>query len=261
MKNALSIAGVDPSGGAGLIADLKVFIAHDIFAMGVVTSTTAQNTQGLFGMQLIDTAMIEDGINKIFDDIKVDVIKIGVVPSADIIRCVAKTLRNISNLPPVVLDPVMSCKNGDIWLEEDSQKTLVKELFPIAYVITPNLYEAQQILGKKLTTLDEFKDACERLYKFGAKNVYFKAGNVSGKSLDILYNGNEFELFECNRIDSNNTHGTGCSLSSAIASNLAKGDDIKTACKKAKDYITGAIKKPALIGKGCNPIDHFYKNH
>lgn len=261
MKNVLSIAGVDPSGGAGIIADLKVFIAHDVFAMGVVTATTAQNTKGLFGMQLIDTKMIEDGIKKIFDDIRVDAIKIGVVPSSEIIKCVAQTLKNIPNLPPVVLDPVMSCKNGDIWLEENSQKTLIKELFPLAYVITPNLYEAQQILQSKFHTRDDFKFACKKLIEFGSKNVYLKAGNVDGISLDLLYDGDDFVFLEEKRISSNHTHGTGCSLSSAIASNLANGSDIKEACLKAKQYITGAISHPMMIGHGCNPIDHFYKNH
>lgn len=261
MKNVLSIAGVDPSGGAGIIADLKVFIAHDVFAMGVVTATTAQNTQGLFGMQLIDTKMIEDGIKRIFDDIRVDAIKIGVVPSVEIIKTVANTLKSIPNLPPVVLDPVMSCKNGDIWLEENSQKTLVSELFPISYVITPNLYEAQQILQTKLTSEDDFKDACINLTKFDAKNIYLKAGDVNGISLDVFYDGKDFELLKTPRINSNHTHGTGCSLSSAIAANLANGESVKNACKKAKEYITGAISHPAMIGSGCNPIDHFYKNH
>lgn len=261
MKNVLSIAGVDPSGGAGIIADLKVFIAHDVFAMGVVTATTSQNTQGLFGMQLVDVTMIEDGIKRIFDDIKVDAIKIGVVPSVDIIKTVANTLKSISNLPPVVLDPVMSCKNGDIWLEENSQRTLVNELFELSYIITPNLYEAQQILQTKLHNEDDFKNACVSLSKLGPKNVYLKAGNLDGVSLDVFYDGKDFEMLKALRINSKHTHGTGCSLSSAIASNLANGNSIKDACIKAKEYITGAISHPAMIGSGCNPIDHFYKNH
>ena len=161
MKNALSIAGVDPSGGAGVLADIKVFIAHGVYAMGAITAVTAQNTKGIFGMQLVEPKLIEDQIKAIFDDIRVDVIKIGVVPSVEIIKSVAKTLREIKNLPPVVLDPVMSCKNGDIWLEGAAKDAIVEELFPLASVITPNIFEAREILKRELKGENELKEACK----------------------------------------------------------------------------------------------------
>lgn len=259
MKKALSIAGVDPSGGAGIIADLKVFIAHNVYAMGVVTAVTAQNTKGLYGFESVSTNLIKKQIEAIFDDVDVDIIKIGMTSSVEIIEIIANTLKDIKNLPKVVLDPVMSCKNGDILLESSSKFALLKELFPLAYIITPNLYEAQEILGKKLSTIDDFKNACKELLSYGCKNVYFKAGNVNGVSLDIFYDGLNFEFFEAKRLDTTSTHGTGCSLSSAIAANLANDQDLKTAVKNAKEYVFNGIKNSFHVGNGCNPIHHFYE--
>jgi len=248
MKNALSIAGVDPSGGAGVLADIKVFIAHGVYAMGAITAVTAQNTKGIFGMQLVETKLIEDQIRAIFDDIRVDVIKIGVVPSVEII-----------NLPPVVLDPVMSCKNGDIWLEGAAKDAIVEELFPLASVITPNIFEAREILKRELKGEGELKEACKELLKFGTKSVYLKCGEIDGKSLDIFYDGSEYEIFSDERIKTTATHGSGCSLSSAIASNLANGHSLKESVKNAHDYIFNAIKNAVIIGGGQNPVNHFYK--
>jgi len=248
MKNALSIAGVDPSGGAGVLADIKVFIAHGVYAMGAITAVTAQNTKGIFGMQLVEPKLIEDQIRAIFDDIRVDVIKIG-----------AKTLREIKNLPPVVLDPVMSCKNGDIWLEGAAKDAIVEELFPLASVITPNIFEAREILKRELKGEGELKEACKDLLKFGTKSVYLKCGEIEGKSLDIFYDGKEYEIFSDERIKTTATHGSGCSLSSAIASNLANGHSLKESVKNAHDYIFNAIKNAVIIGGGQNPVNHFYK--
>ena len=149
MKHVLSIAGVDPSGGAGVIADLKVFAAHGVYAMGAITALTAQNTKGIFDMRLVECDLIAKQIEAIFDDIRVDAVKIGVVPSEQIIKTVAATLRKVSNLPPVVLDPVMSCKNGDIWLEGAAKDAIVSELFPLSTVITPNKFEAREIVKRE----------------------------------------------------------------------------------------------------------------
>ena len=182
MKNALSIAGVDPSGGAGVLADIKVFIAHGVYAMGAITAVTAQNTKGIFGMQLVESKLIEDQIRAIFDDIRVDVIKIGVVPSVEIIKSVAKTLREIKNLPPVVLDPVMSCKNGDIWLEGTAKDAIVEELFPLASVITPNIFEAREILKRELKGESELKEAC-RAKGFDVKVVSGEGNELFSDSL------------------------------------------------------------------------------
>lgn len=259
MKNVLSIAGVDPSGGAGIFADMKVFIAHEVYAMGVVTATTAQNTKGIYGMELVDTKIIENAIKAIFDDIKVDAIKIGVVPSVDIIKTVANTLRNIDNLPPVVLDPVMACKNGDIWLEGEAKEYIVKELFPLATIVTPNKFEAQVILKKELKTYEDAKNASKELLEFGPKSVFLKFGEFEGNSLDIFYDENGSISLRNKRINSEDTHGSGCSLSSAMAANLANGKELRKAIIDAKEYVYDAIKNSFKIGSGCNPINHFYQ--
>lgn len=259
MKNVLSIAGIDPSGGAGLIADLKVFIAHEVYAMGVATSTTAQNTKGIFGMELISPKMISDGIKAIFDDIEVNAIKIGVVPSVEIIKEVAKTLREIKELPPIVLDPVMACKNGDIWLEGEAKEYIVKELFPLATIITPNKFEAQVILKNEIKTYEDALNSAKKLLDFGSKSVYLKFGEYGGKSLDIFYDGKEILPLNTKRIKTDDTHGSGCSLSSAIASNLANGKDLKNSVICAKNYVFDAIEKSFKIGHGFNPINHFYQ--
>ncbi|MCR4942532.1 MAG: bifunctional hydroxymethylpyrimidine kinase/phosphomethylpyrimidine kinase [Campylobacter sp.] len=260
MKTALSIAGLDPSGGAGLLADIKVFVAHGVYAMGVLTATTSQNTKGLYGMELISPEMISNGIKAIFDDIKVNAIKIGVVPSVDIIKAVADSLKALPECPEVVLDPVMSCKNGDIWLEGESKKAIVEHLFPLASIITPNRFEAKEITGISINSLDDAKKACEKLLSYGTKAVYLKAGDINGVSLDLFYDGKNFVLLdECERLETIHTHGSGCSLSSAIAANIAKGDSYIEAVKKAKNYIFKAIKNAEIIGGGCNPINHFIK--
>ncbi|NLY03985.1 MAG: bifunctional hydroxymethylpyrimidine kinase/phosphomethylpyrimidine kinase [Campylobacter sp.] len=256
MKNVLSIAGVDPSGGAGLIADLKVFIAHQTYAMGVVTATTAQNTQGIYGMELVSTDIISKGIDAIFDDIKVSAVKIGVVPSVDIIKTVTKCLENRSC--PIVLDPVMACKNGDIWLEGESKEAIVKYLFPLSTIITPNRFEAIEILNSEISTIKDGEKACQKLLKFGPKAVFLKLGDINGESVDIFCDGKELEVFKSERLKTDSTHGSGCSLSSAIAANLANGLELKDACIKAKEYIFKAIKNAPVIGKGCNPIGHFH---
>lgn len=259
MKHALSIAGIDPLGGAGIFADLKVFIAHNVYAMGVATATTAQNTKGLYALELISTDIIKKGIEALFDDVRVDVVKIGVVPSVDIIKVVANTLKeqNKNNIP-IVLDPVMSCKNGDIWLQGEAKEAIVNELFGIASIITPNKFEAQEILNTKLNTKDELVDATKELLKFGSKSVFLKGGDVNGKSTDIFYDGKELLILEETRLDTTSTHGSGCSLSSAIASNLANGLSTKESVIKAKKYVFEAIKHAFKVGQGCNPINHFY---
>lgn len=261
MKNVLSIAGVDPSGGAGLIADLKVFIAHNTYAMGVITATTAQNTQGIYGMDLVDTKIISDGIKAIFDDIDVSAIKIGVVPSVDIIKTVAFALQSIKDsgkLPPVVLDPVMACKNGDIWLEGDSKKAIVEYLFPLSTIITPNRFEASEITGIKVDSIESGKKAAKNLLDIGTKAVFLKLGDINGESVDIFYDGKEFLELSNKRLNTTSTHGSGCSLSSAIAANLANGLALKDAVKKSHEYIFEAIKTAPVIGSGCNPVNHFH---
>ncbi|NLK66909.1 MAG: bifunctional hydroxymethylpyrimidine kinase/phosphomethylpyrimidine kinase [Campylobacteraceae bacterium] len=259
MKNALTIAALDPSGGAGMLADIKVFIAHEVYAMGVLTGTTAQNTKGIFGMEAISPKMVSDGIKAIFDDIRVDAIKIGAIPGAELIKTVAQTLKSIENLPPVVLDPVMACKNGNIWLGDDAREAIVKYLFPLSTIITPNRFEAEEIVKFEIKTYEDAKKACEKMVELGTKNVMLKFGDFEGESLDIFYDGKEFLPLRHERIESDDTHGSGCSLASAIAANLANGKELQRAVSDAKDYVFDAIRKTFKVGEGCNPINHFYQ--
>ena len=164
----------------------------------------------------------------------------------------------LSDIPSVVLDPVMSCKNGDIWLEGAAKDAIVSELFPLSTVITPNKFEAREIVKREPKGKDEFKQACKELLKTGAKSVYLKCGDVGGVSLDLFYDGAEFTEFEQERIDTSSTHGSGCSLSSAIASNLALGFSLRESAQRANKYVYKAIKAAFAVGSGCNPINHFH---
>lgn len=259
MFTALSIAGSDCSGGAGIQADIKSMSANGVFAMSVITAITAQNTMGVFSVEDISPDMIKDQIRVIFEDISVDAIKIGMVSKVESIKAIAETLKYINDLPPIVLDPVMISKSGYKLLTDGAKDTLIKELLPLATVITPNLPEAEEILECKITTVKEMEEAAKKLIGLGPKYVLVKGGHLDGEAIDILYDGEEFIYFEEKRIETKNTHGTGCTLSSAIAANLAKGIKITEAVKNSKEYITGAIKHSLDIGKGVGPTNHFWK--
>ncbi|MDT8716719.1 bifunctional hydroxymethylpyrimidine kinase/phosphomethylpyrimidine kinase [Clostridium sp. 19966] len=258
MFTALTIAGSDSCGGAGIQADLKSFSANGVFGMSVITAITAQNTQGVFAIQDITADMIEKQIEVIFDDIKVDAIKIGMVSKIESIKAISNSLRKIENLPPVVLDPVMVSKSGFKLLSEDAKETLIKELFPLAKLITPNLPEAEEILNLKIENIQKMKKAAEELKKLGPKNILVKGGHLEDAATDIFFDGIDFISFKQERINTKNTHGTGCTLSSAIAANLAKGMNIKTAVTEGKKYITMAIEHSIELGKGVGPTNHFY---
>ncbi|WP_244833823.1 bifunctional hydroxymethylpyrimidine kinase/phosphomethylpyrimidine kinase [Clostridium sp. BJN0001] len=259
MLRALTIAGSDSSGGAGIQADLKTFSANGVFAMSAITAITAQNTMGVKSIEDISPEMIKMQIKAVFDDIRVDAVKIGMVSKKESIEAITETLLSIKNLPPVVLDPVMISKNGFNLLSKDAEDILVKKLFPLAYLITPNIPEAEEILKIKISNVSQMKEAAKRLINFGPKAVLVKGGHLDGEAIDILYDGNEFSVFKQDRIHTKNTHGTGCTLSSAIASNLAKGMSISDAVKEAKRYITIAIKHSINLGHGVGPTNHFYE--
>ena len=259
MYNALTIAGSDSCGGAGIQADLKAFSANGVYGMSIITAITAQNTQGVFGIQDISEEIIKQQIDVIFDDIKVDVIKIGMVSKIESIKAISESLRKIKNLPPIILDPVMISKSGFNLLSRDAKNTLVKELFPIALMITPNLPEAEEILGFKIETLNDMRKAAMELIELGPKYVLIKGGHLEKDATDILYDGKNFYEFEGKRINTIHTHGTGCTLSSTIAANIAKGMNPKDAVENAKKYITTAIEHGFKLGKGVGPTNHFYE--
>jgi len=257
MKNVLTIAGSDCSGGAGIQADLKTFAAHGVYGMSVITAVTAQNTQGVFAVEDISRDVIAKQIEAIFDDIQVDGVKIGMVSQVQTIEVIAEQLRDYSP-KTIVLDPVMVSKSGYHLLNKLAEATLIKELLPLAMIVTPNIPEAEVMTNRSISTLKQMEEAAKAIYQMGAKNVLLKGGHLELEATDILYDGREFSYFSAPRIATKNTHGTGCTLSSAITSNLALGYTLNQAVVRAKEYITIAIQHSLTIGKGVGPTHHFY---
>ena len=257
--NALTIAGSDSSGGAGIQADIKTFSANGVYGMSIITAITAQNTQGVFGIMDVTPEIIEKQIDVIFNDIEVGAIKIGMVSKIESIKAISNALGRVEKLPQIVLDPVMISKSGFKLLSDDAKNTLIEKLIPISTLITPNLPEAEELLGREILTIEDMKKAACDLKKLGAKNVLIKGGHLEGEATDILYDGENFTLFNEERINTKHTHGTGCTLSSAITANLSKGMNIVDSVRGGKEYITGAIKNGFELGKGVGPTHHFYK--
>jgi len=257
MKKVLTIAGSDSCGGAGIQADLKTFSAHLVYGMSVITSVTAQNTQGVIHSYDLPVEVIEKQISAVFDDIKVNAVKIGMLSSSNIIDVVANSLK-FYKAPNIVLDPVMISKSGFKLLKDEAINSLLSKLIPICTIITPNIYEASLIAQMEIKDVNDMKKACRKIYDLGAKYVLVKGGHLNGDAIDILFDGLEYYQFKGNRIKTPNTHGTGCTLSSAIASNLALGFDVIEAISRSKNYIQNAIKNSFSIGMGVGPVDHFY---
>ncbi len=263
MKNVLTIAGSDSCGGAGIQADLKTFSANGVYGMSVITAVTAQNTKGVFAVQDMDESIIKAQIDAIFTDIKVSAVKIGMVSKISTIEAISEKLKQYKP-SPVVLDPVMISKSGFSLLKPESKTALIKDLIPLATIITPNIPEAEEILKevssdiKNIDTVEQMELAAKEIYKLGCSNVLLKGGHLENDATDVLYDGENITYFRSNRINTKNTHGTGCTLSSAIASQLALGLNIVDAVKKAKEYITVAIEHSLDIGHGVGPTNHFY---
>lgn len=258
MKHCLTIAGSDCSGGAGIQADLKAFSALGTFGMSVVTSVVAENTSRVLSIFDVPPESVAAQIDAVFEDIRVDAVKIGMLPSAAIIKTVAEQLRRYA--PPfIVLDPVMVATSGGTLMQNEAVETLMTELFPLADLQTPNIPEAEAICGKKIETKADMEAAAKQICATGAKAVLIKGGHLTGEALDILYDGSAFHTFTHARIASTSTHGTGCTLSSAIAAYLARGCSLKEAVANAKSYVTEAIRHAeADIGRGNGPTNHFY---
>lgn len=257
MKKVLTIAGSDSSGGAGIQADIKTFSAHGVFGMSVITAVTAQNTQGVFAVQDMTPEIIGTQLDAIFSDIDVDAVKIGMVSQIETIKIIAEKLKQYQP-KHIVVDPVMISKSGYGLLSPNAKEALIQKLIPLATVITPNLPEAEVITGRRITTIAEMKEAALQIHALGAKSVLVKGGHLEDDATDISFNGREFRSFSGVRINTTNTHGTGCTLSSAITANLAKDLDLNNAISEAKAYITLAIKHSFSIGKGVGPVHHFY---
>ncbi len=257
MKKVLSIAGSDCSGGAGIQADLKTFAAHGVYGMSAIVSVVAENTSRVIGVEDVSPEMIESQIDAVFEDIGADAVKVGMLSRTPCMEAVARGLRK-HRPRNVVIDPVMVAKNGCPLMQPDSVETLIREILPLADLLTPNLPEAERISGLTIRTAGEMERAAEKIAGMGPGAVLVKGGHAAGDAVDILFAGGKLTRFRAERIDTENTHGTGCTYSSAIASNLALGFDLEEAVKRAKDYVTTAIRHSLAIGKGCGPTHHFY---
>lgn len=256
MKTALTIAGSDCSGGAGIQGDLKTFAAHGVYGMSVITAVTAQNTTKVSHIQGLEPITISKQIEAIFDDIKVDSIKIGMLFNKRIITAIVNTFKHYQ-LPKIVLDPVMISTTGRILLKGDAIESIVKDIFPLCNLITPNILEAERLTDTPISNTYDMETACRKLYELGPKNVLVKGGHLRDTACDVLFDGNDFTYYNHKRIDNPNTHGTGCALSSAIAANISKGQNTVDAVRMAKDYITKAIAGGFSIGSGDGPVNHF----
>lgn len=258
MKTALSIAGSDCSGGAGIQADIKTMIANGVYAMSAITALTAQNTTGVTGIMEVSPEFLAKQLDAIFTDIFPDAIKTGMVSSSELIHVIATKIEQY-NAKNIVVDPVMIATSGARLISEEAIETLKKELFPKATVITPNIPEAETLTGMVIRTQDEMIQAAKRISEEFGCAVLLKGGHQVHDANDLLYRNGGYVWFNGKRIDNPNTHGTGCTLSSAIASNLAKGETLDSAVLYAKNYISGALGAMLDLGKGSGPMNHGFK--
>jgi hydroxymethylpyrimidine/phosphomethylpyrimidine kinase len=258
MKNVLTIAGSDSCGGAGIQADLKTFSALGAYGMSVITAVTAQNTRGVSGVRELDAEIVREQIDSLFEDIRIDAVKIGMVSNIDIIEAIGERLSH-HGAARIVVDPVMVSKSGCRLLNPKAETELVRVLFPLASVVTPNLFEAGVITHDFVDSVDRMKQAAVKICALGARAVVVKGGHLEGDAVDVVYDGREFHYLTSKRIETKNTHGTGCTYSSAIAVYLAEGRPLLEAVRMSKAYITGAIEHALEIGRGAGPVGHFYE--
>jgi hydroxymethylpyrimidine/phosphomethylpyrimidine kinase len=255
MKTALTIAGSDSSGGAGIQADIKTMIANGVYAMSAITALTAQNTTGVQGIFEITPEFLALQIDSVFTDIRPDAVKIGMVSSSGLIETIAEKLKEY-HAENIVVDPVMVATSGSKLISDDAIETLKTKLLPIATVLTPNIPEAEVLSGMSIKTADDMIQAAAWISETYHCAVLCKGGHQLNDANDLLYRNGGYRWFNGRRIDNPNTHGTGCTLSSAIASNLAKGCDLDTAVERAKAYISGALAAMLDLGAGSGPMNH-----
>lgn len=258
MRTVLTIAGSDSIGGAGIQADIKTISANGCYAMSVITSVTAQNTLGVNGIFDIPAEFVKTQIEAVFDDIRPDAVKIGMLSDTNIIKTVSDILRK-RKAENIVADTVMVSTSGHRLIAEDAVSALMEYMIPISEIVTPNIPEAETLSGIKIKTEDDMKKAAKIIMRYGCKSVIIKGGHLKTSADDVLFDGNKFIVFRNEKINNSNTHGTGCTLSSAIASGLANGFSIAESVKNAKNYVTGAIADGLDLGKGRGPLNHFYQ--
>jgi hydroxymethylpyrimidine/phosphomethylpyrimidine kinase len=260
MPTALTIAGSDSCGGAGIQADLKTFAAHGVYGLSAITAVTAQNTLGVTAAQALPADLVTAQIEAVAADPGVNAVKTGMLATAAIVEAVAAAIEGL-DLPRVVVDPVMFAKSGHRLLEADAMDALRAELLPRALVVTPNLAEAELLAGVRIRSLENAREAACRLLELGLNAVIVKGGHLAGpEAIDLLADGEGTMELTAARVETRSTHGTGCTFSAAIAANLALGLDLREAARRAKAYLTGAIRHAPGIGKGHGPLAHFWPN-
>lgn len=255
----LTIAGLDPSGGAGVIADIKTFSAFDCFAAAAITSITFQNTSGVFGAEHQTADVVRRQVEPVIEDYEVAAVKTGMLPTAEVIEETARLIGEIADAR-VVVDPVVRSTSGFDLIDDAALRVLVEKLFPLADVVTPNLPEAERITGRTIKNVSDIEHAAREMQSMGARNVLIKGGHLAielprKKATDHLFIGEELHVFEDDFIDTTATHGTGCTLAAAIAANLALGCGLADAVKTSKDFVTAAIRTAPMLGHGHSPIN------
>ena len=253
MRRALSIAGSDSGGGAGIQADLKTMFACGVHGMSVITAVTAQNSLGVQGIWQLPADAVRAQLDAVLDDIGVDVVKTGMLGDAETVAVVADRLRQVS--APVVVDPVGVSSSGTSLLTDDAVEVLRSALLPLALVVTPNLAEVEQLTGLAIRTEDDLRAGADAVLALGPTWVLVTGGHLDGDAVDLLTDGSSEHRLRADRIDNVHTHGSGCTLSAVIASHLALGNDVVTAVHRAKDYVTGAIRGGFALGTGTGPVD------
>lgn len=252
---ALTIAGSDSGGGAGIQADLKTFLALGVHGTSAVSALTAQNTRGVSAVQSVPPWFVGEQISQVAVDFEIAAAKTGMLSRPSVVEVVAESIRRFA-IPNVVVDPVFVSKNQDVLLTKDSIDALVARLIPLATVVTPNLHEAALLTGMEIFDLEGMREAAKAIHAMGPRHVLVKGGHLDAAATDVLYDGHGFLEITSERIDSRNTHGTGCTLSAAIAALLARGRSVPEAVRGAKEYITGAIRHGLELGDGYGPTNH-----
>jgi len=258
IPKALTIAGSDSGGGAGIQADLKTFSAFRVFGMSVITAITAQNSFGVQGVENLPPGIVAQQLRSVLGDFGADAAKCGMLSTAPIIDAVAEVLRE-HRIDKLVVDPVMVAKSGATLLQPDACRALIERILPLALVVTPNLPEAGVLANMPVDARPDMEEAARRIHALGPRYVLVKGGHLKGEALDLLWNGREFTTFVAPRVDSTNTHGTGCTLSAAIAAGLSRSQALGDAIREAKAYVTEAIREGFALGGGVGQLRHFVK--
>jgi hydroxymethylpyrimidine/phosphomethylpyrimidine kinase len=259
MHTALTIAGSDSGGGAGIQADLKTFASHGVYGTSAITAVTAQNTIGVSTWTALSVELVVAQIEAVVSDIGADAVKTGMLPNAGIVTAVAEAAKGLS-LKRLVVDPVMIAKSGDRLIDVDAIEAFKSALIPVTFLLTPNIPEAEALTGLRIQDARSRREAARRLVSLGASAVVIKGGHLpSSDIIDLLYDGNRFQEFSSERVAGQNTHGTGCTFAAAMAAHLALGHELENAIPEVQRYIAGAIRNAPMLGRGHGPMNHFWE--